>query len=36
MISLATKLVHLEEQLFSPQLTFAQIYKLHGTMINIK
>jgi hypothetical protein len=30
MISLATKLTHLEECLISPQLTFAQIYKLHG------
>jgi hypothetical protein len=30
MISSVTKLTHLEEYLISPQLAFAQIYKLHG------
>jgi len=30
MISLITKLTHLEKCLVSPHLTFAQIYKLHG------
>jgi len=30
MISSITKLTHLEEHLISPQLSFAQIYKLHG------
>ncbi len=30
MISLVTKLTHLEEHLVSPWLAFAQIYKLHG------
>ncbi len=30
MISSVTKLTHLEEHFISPQLVFAQIYKLHG------
>jgi hypothetical protein len=30
MISLVTKLTHLEEHFISSQLAFAQIYKLHG------
>ncbi len=30
MISLLTKLTHLKKCLVSPQLVFAQIYKLHG------
>jgi hypothetical protein len=30
MISLITKLTHLDERLVSPRLTFARIYKLHG------
>jgi hypothetical protein len=30
MISLITKLTHLDERLVSPRLAFAQIYKLHS------
>jgi hypothetical protein len=30
MISFVTKLTHYKEHLISPQLAFAQIYKLHG------